>query len=63
MKTAGDFSQVNSLTLLKAPAMSTAGTPDPCAGATPACPTLATYTKATDVLRPRQLVLKEPAST
>jgi len=58
MKTAGDFSQVNSLTLLKAPAMSTAGTPDPCAGATPACPTLATYTKATDGTATQTLVLK-----
>jgi hypothetical protein len=58
MKTAGEFSQVDSLTLLRAPAMSTAGTPDPCAPPAPACPTLAVYTKATDGPATQTLVLK-----
>jgi hypothetical protein len=57
MKTAGDFSQVQSLTLLAAKAMSSGGN-DPCLGATPACPTLATYTQATDGIATQTLVLK-----
>jgi hypothetical protein len=58
MKTAGDFSKVDSLTLLKAPAMSSGTTPDPCAVAPTPCPTLATYTKATDGPATQTLVLK-----
>ena len=57
MKTAGDFSQVQSLTLLAAPRMSNGGD-DPCAGATPTCPTLAAYSKATDGTATQTLVLK-----
>jgi len=55
----GNFSQVNSLTLLAAPRMSN-GTPgdDPCAGASPACPTLAVYTQATDGIANQSIVLK-----
>ncbi len=60
LKTAGgNFSQVNSLTLLAAPRMSN-GTPgdDPCAGASPACPTLAVYSQATDGIANQSIVLK-----
>jgi hypothetical protein len=57
MKTAGDFSAVQSLTLLAAPSMSVSGN-DPCAGAIPACPTLAAYTQATDGTATQTLVLK-----
>jgi hypothetical protein len=59
MKTAGNFQQVTSLTLLAAPRMSN-GTPgdDPCSGATPPCPTLATYTQATGGTANQSLVLK-----
>jgi hypothetical protein len=55
----GNFSQVNSLSLLAAPRMSN-GTPgdDPCAGAIPACPTLAVYTQATDGIANQSIVLK-----
>jgi len=56
----GNFSQVDSLTLLAAPRMSN-GTPgdDPCAGAVPpACPTLAVYTRATDGVANQSIVLK-----
>src|SRR3981189_534987 len=49
MKTAGgDFQNVTSLPLLSAPRMSVGSGDDPCAAATTPCPTLATYTKATD---------------
>ena len=58
MKTAGDFSAVQSLTLLRAPGMSTSGNPDPCAGVTPPCPTLAAYTQATDGTAMQTVVLK-----
>jgi hypothetical protein len=57
MKTAGDFSAVQSLTLLAAPSMSVSGN-DPCAAATPACPTLAAYTQATDGTAMQTVVLK-----
>jgi len=59
MKTAGgNFSQVQSLTLLAAPRMSVGSGDDPCAAATPACPTLAAYTQATDGTATQTVVLK-----
>src|SRR6267378_3256296 len=58
MKTAGgDFQNVTSLTLLSAPRMSVGSGDDPCAAATPACPTLAVYTKATDGTATQMVVL------
>src|SRR5882672_7380441 len=54
----GNFQQVKSFTLLAAPAMSSGGNPDPCAPPAPTCPTLATYTQATDGTANQTLVLK-----
>ena len=62
LKTAtGNFSQVDSLTLLAAPRMSN-GTPgdDPCGAIT--CPTLAAYSKATDGAANQSIVLKGNSS-
>jgi hypothetical protein len=58
----GNFQQVTSLTLLAAPRMSTGSGDDPCAGATPACPTLAAYSQATDGTANQTLVLKGTGS-
>ena len=54
----GNFQQVTSFTLLRAPRMSVGSGDDPCAGATPACPTLAVYTQATDGTANQTLLLK-----